>query len=358
MAAESGIKSGTVNKEPHMKKWAKKSLVGLAVAAALGVAGAAQAAALADAILLINSLTFTDTNGVILANGTNVSVISNSGSAAALATLGATTIANSVPTGTQIDIPVQCLGSNCGTDARLANNAFGIFTHGADPTTNTAAADANEHGSPISGVPAAGGGTLATPANIGNSALAQIASGTVAGSSNSTNGFTAQFSFIADVTGAIQVRMNASAYLEAFASPTFGTSANAAISNSFTLTDVTNPLATVLVFAWAPDGAGGGIIGGTQQLDPFSLNANVGALGPAGGQQIGNTVFGATRGAFLTGNFQATTPILIAGHTYTVAANNGAQAQAQNAAPEPGSLFLLGSGLLGLWGMRRRSVNS
>src|SRR5262245_28356516 len=113
--------------ERQMRNSMKKSVVGLAVAASLGIAGAAQAAALAEGIVSLNTLTFTDTTGATLTNGTNVTVLSFSTTGNATATLTGFAPANSGTLfGPPLDIgdgagggPLICLGGGCGA-GRLA----------------------------------------------------------------------------------------------------------------------------------------------------------------------------------------------------------------------------------------------
>jgi len=346
-----------------MNKWAKKSLVALAVAGALGItSGVAQATALADSILDLTNLTFNNHVagtgiGTILVNGVNITVIAFDTTGQALSQLTSFTSQNSgVLVGPPLDIgdggaggAQICSGSAaaCG-QARLANNAFAVFSSGiGDPAAagTVAQADQLEVGSPINGISG-----LTSPAHIGNSSVTSINATTASGASSSNNTLTAQFSFIVDVSGIVDIDFNARAYLEAFVAPGIG-SANASYAQRVTITDVT--AGNVTVFDWAPNGLGS-ITGGVSVLDPFSLNANVGASGPVGGTQF----VGASLGVANSGHFQAETPVLIAQHIYTFAANTDTNARAREThVPEPGVLLLVGAGLLGLWGTRRRSLN-
>lgn len=95
-------------------------------------------------------------------------------------------------------------------------------------------------------------------------------------------------------------------------------------------------------FLWAPNGATGGIVGGTEHSDPFSLNRGI-----SGTDSVSATTL--TPG-FL--GFHAVTDGLAAGN-YTLNINMTQTANV-TAVPVPGAAWLLGSGVLGLAGAARR----
>lgn len=95
------------------------------------------------------------------------------------------------------------------------------------------------------------------------------------------------------------------------------------------------------IFSWAPNGAIGGVYGGTDTLDPFSLNTSLARLTNGTSSIIPGT-----------GQFQAATNVLGAGlYSLNITMTNTAQAQT---VPVPAAVWLLGSGLIGLIGVARR----
>lgn len=131
----------------------------------------------------------------------------------------------------------------------------------------------------------------------------------------------------------------ATPYLEATLSPG-GQWAAANMAMTVTLTQ-----GSATIFSWAPNGAAGGVNGGTEIYDPFSLNISLARLAN-----------GTSPYSLGTGQFQAATNTLGSGSYYlNISMSNTAQAQV---VPVPAAVWLLGSGLLGLAGVARRRRNS
>lgn len=136
--------------------------------------------------------------------------------------------------------------------------------------------------------------------------------------------------------------------------------ADAAIGSTATATLVANVTITPFaggdpVFSWSPNGAPGGITGGTELLDPFNLNTNVNALLPGQTQTFDQSQAGVANVGILNLNpatfpndeFKAVTNSLAAG-TYNVVLTLKETSNVQIAVPEPGTILLIGAGLLAI----------
>ena len=111
-----------------------------------------------------------------------------------------------------------------------------------------------------------------------------------------------------------------------------------------------------VVFNWAPDGVVGGILGGTENADAFTLNTSLTAL-PG---NFGPLVYDPANcpvGSVATGCFNATTNNLAAGvYTLNLSMRETVNLQLTEASqvPEPGSVLLLGIGLAALFASVRK----
>lgn len=162
----------------------------------------------------------------------------------------------------------------------------------------------------------------------------------------------------------ITFKANAAPYMDVNVSTSGGsivglptTVAQAALSAVLTIS-----LGNQEVFRWAPDGSAGGITGGSEDLDPFTLNNTISQKTGAGDTPYDPTTLGgAIVGAFnptpvvpVANLFQAHTNSLAAGEYTVTLQMTESTAVTAATVPEPGTLLLVGAGLLSLVAISRR----
>jgi hypothetical protein len=311
-----------------MKKTAKR-LARLAAgaaagAAALALAQAANAGAIAFSTLEVSNFRIFNGAGVQYATGAfDVLEVSNFTKAEAM--LDGSGLVSTHPS----DVPLRCVG----TCAGIAQNDF---SQQGGPLGHFSRADAVMSGAAVSGLNGADSVSARSVAEVQLNANGEGTAGSNVGSGS-------RLSFALANDDVLDFRFDAQPFLRAMLEDQ-DVMSFAGVAWSVTVRDASNNL----VFGWAPNGVTGGVFGGTEISDPFSVNTSVSVLAP------GDVVY--DPGA---GSFRAVTGVLSAGQTYTLAINEESSANALlvvDAQPvvEPATAALLGLGLLGLAGGRRR----
>jgi hypothetical protein len=212
-----------------------------------------------------------------------------------------------------MDAPAACIGGDC---ASWENEFFSHtpstaeFSYGDAQIKNTDVLGGNGEASAIGEVVVNDGIAHASGSNVLTSVFLDVQVSTI-----------------------IDFYFNADALLQTSISGA-GISSAANMAFNISLTDPLN----VAVFSWSPDGAAGGIFGGTEISDAFDMNYGI----------TGTTTYDPGSGVF-----RAMTDSLAAGQ-YTLNIKMENQANAASVVPVPPALWLFGSGLLGLAGISRR----
>jgi hypothetical protein len=300
-----------------------KNISAVAAGAALIAAlapGLAQADAVAQSILKISGLTFKIGDGAAGAGspitlGTDLSITQNSLSFDTLAVLNA-----------GADIGVAVAGGKTAKIGPAAGSyAPGTVIAGA-PTGTFVGSHSSQTGDAL-----AAGATALTDNTV---SLKPTGVGTAQGNVNLNVKYDLH---VAAAGSKLEIRFDAEKWLRAYLD--IPGVANASMGWTISLKDSTN----ITIFEWTPNGQAGGIAGGIEYADPFSLTQTISQLG------VGNTTVGPS-----IGSFEAETFALAAG-TYTLAINHTGNTNA-SALPEPGSIALLSVALFGAgFAARRRA---
>ncbi|MFK7976873.1 MAG: EDSAP-1 family PEP-CTERM protein [Halioglobus sp.] len=266
-------------------------------------------------------------------------------------------VGGSISNGGPVDMPVAiATGSDFTGLTAPTNNSFTQVGQGGNPAY--AYADAQISRTTLAQIP--NGPVVINDAetqawNIAEGFVASSGFAAASTRNSSETGFTTTFELGGDAI--FNFDFNADPYLEVAISNDAGSpsTANAELNVIITITDDNGGT----VFSWSPDGQAGGIAGGTENLDPFSLNESIEVSSAGAALSIGNAPTGNISPA-LFGMFSASTDVLSAG-TYTISLDMSSlinvTTSAAQAVPNPGVLGLMGLGLAGLGFSRRRKAS-
>jgi hypothetical protein len=310
----------------------------VAAACGVGMAGNANADALAQSLLTINNFTITNGSGGTALSVSDFSQLSFIDTLTNDAILNGTTDHHQVQStgfAPSVDAQQACVGTGC-----PAENTF--VSVGTPPTNTYARSDSLLAGQPISGT------GVPVGANASAIAITSLNSDATGGSSSDillTSGFT--FVTTHDIAQA-GFTFDATTFLQAWTAPgtTSPTGAGAGFKWELTLVDAATG-ATLI--DWIPNGSTttGTQDGLTVTAEGCNLNANASATFNQPSPPSQNC----------TGSFAATSNVvLLAGHQYTFTIDHHVSTQATEVTvPEPATLALLSVGLIGFgWVSRKR----
>ena len=276
-------------------------------------------------------------NGSVTPNGGGITfgpVMSNSSSAASLSNSGVSFAA----IGPNPDAPVSALGSASGRGNETAGPVYYTLLGNTGGNYSWGDAIVNQEQGPNATITTrnAAESNIATEGFANADGTNKSSTGLTVNTANCSGACTISFAFQADPYIATSV--------DAGALP--GSVARGTLGFDITLTRASD---NTIVFNWTPNGAPGGIIGGTETSDPENLNLTLAALT---GQSLSHS---GPYGAGTFASYAATTGALSSG-AYTLSIFTNEKTDVVRAIPEPETyaLMLAGLGVLGFVARRRR----